>query len=40
MKRLLILTTLALFLAAHGAVALMTFAPIPAMAEGCSGANC
>ena len=39
MKRFLILTALSLFLAAHGAVALMTFAPIPAMA-GCGGSGC
>jgi hypothetical protein len=39
MKRFLILATLGLFLAAHGAAALLTFAPIPAMTD-CSGSNC
>jgi hypothetical protein len=32
MKRLLVLTALGVYIAAHGAVAVMTFAPIPAMA--------
>ena len=41
MKKLLVLTALGLFIAAHGAVAVMTFAPIPAIADGsCSGSNC
>lgn len=38
MKKLLVLTALGLFLAAHGAVAVMTFAPVPAMA--CSNSDC
>jgi hypothetical protein len=41
MKKLLVLTALGLFIAAHGAVAVMTFAQIPAIADGsCSGSNC
>jgi hypothetical protein len=39
MKRFLILTALCLFVAAHGAVAALTFAPIPAIADG-TGVNC
>jgi hypothetical protein len=38
-KRFLILPALCLFLAAHRAVAALTFAPIPAMAD-CTGVNC
>ena len=39
MKRFLILPALCLVLAAHRAVAALTFAPIPAMAN-CTGVNC
>ena len=39
MKKLLVLTALGLFLAAHGAVAVMTFTPVPAMAD-CGGGSC
>jgi len=39
MKRFLILPALCLFLAAHRAVAALTFAPIPSMAD-CPGLNC
>ena len=38
MKRFLILPALCLFLAAHRAVAALTFAPISAMAD-CTGVN-
>jgi hypothetical protein len=38
MKKFLILTALGLCLAAHCALAVMTFAPIPAIA--CDGGNC
>jgi hypothetical protein len=34
MKRFLILTALCLFVAAHRAVAALSFAPIPAVADG------
>jgi hypothetical protein len=40
MKKLLILTAFALVLAAYGAASVMTVAPVPAMAEPCSGPNC
>jgi hypothetical protein len=39
MKRFLILPALCLFLAAHRAVAALTFAPISATAD-CTGVNC
>lgn len=39
MKKLFVLSALGLFIAAHGAVALVTFAPIPAMAD-CGGGSC
>jgi hypothetical protein len=38
MKRILILTALGLFLAAHGAATAMSLAPLPAMADH-SGSN-
>jgi hypothetical protein len=38
MKKFLVLTALGLFLAAHGAVALMTVYPQPAVA--CDGGGC
>jgi hypothetical protein len=40
MKKLLVLTALGLFLAAHGAVAVMSLAPVPAMADGGSCSSC
>jgi hypothetical protein len=39
MKRFLVLTALGLFLAAHGAVALMTVYPQPALAD-CTSGSC
>jgi hypothetical protein len=40
MKKLLVIASIGLLLAAHGAVTLMTFGPIPAMANQCGGSNC
>ena len=40
MKKLLAIAGIGLVLAAHGAVTLMTFGPIPVMADQCGGSNC
>ena len=39
MKKIVVITALGLFLAAHGAVTAMTLFPQPAMAD-CSGSGC